>query len=93
MAKVSARGHTTAASALERARFTPARRLRALLIDAAQYDTSRLLQDWRWLVPEPATALLISAFGDRVFGHPDGSLWALSPTTAENGRSACDAGQ
>ena len=52
--------------------------MRALMIDASQYDTSRLLAEWRWLVPETATPLFISAFGDWVFGHPDGSLWALS---------------
>lgn len=52
--------------------------LRALMIDASEYDTSALLAEWQWLVPELATPLFISAFGDWVFGHPDGSLWVLS---------------
>ena len=29
-------------------------------------------------MPESDTPLFISIFGDWVFGHPDGSLWALS---------------
>ena len=52
--------------------------LRALMIDASEYDTSSLLAAWHWLVPGFATPLFISAFGDWVFGHPDGSLWMLS---------------
>lgn len=52
--------------------------LRAPLIHASEYDASRLLADWRWLVPEAATPLFISALGDWLFGHPDGSLWLLS---------------
>lgn len=52
--------------------------LRALMIDASEYETSRLLAEWHWLVPQFATPLFISAFGDWVFGHPDGELWKLS---------------
>jgi hypothetical protein len=52
--------------------------MRALMIDASEYDTSRLLVEGHWLVPEFATPLFISAFGDWVFGHPDGSLWTPS---------------
>jgi hypothetical protein len=48
------------------------------MIEASEYDTSRLLSEWHWLVPEFATPLFISAFGDWEFGHPDGSLWMLS---------------
>ncbi|MEO1350917.1 MAG: T6SS immunity protein Tdi1 domain-containing protein [Cyanobacteria bacterium J06635_15] len=33
---------------------------------------------WSWLVPTDATPLFLSAFGDWVFGHPDGSLFVLS---------------
>jgi hypothetical protein len=51
--------------------------LRALMIHASEYDVPRLLADWRWIVPATATPLFISAFGDWVFGHPDGSLWRL----------------
>ena len=56
---------------------------RALLINASEYDTSSLLAEWHWVVPEFATPLFISAFGDWVFGHPDGSLWMLSLLDAD----------
>ena len=52
--------------------------LRPLMIDASKYNTSQLLSEWRWLVPLTDTPLFISAFGDWVFGHSDGSLWVLS---------------
>jgi len=52
--------------------------MRALKIDAGKYETSSLLAEWGWLVPKNQTPLFISAFGDWVFGHPDGSLWLLS---------------
>lgn len=48
------------------------------MIEASSYDTSSLLAQWRWLVPSSDTPLFISAFGDWVFGNPDGSLWVLS---------------
>jgi hypothetical protein len=48
------------------------------MIAASEYDTAGLLAEWHWLVPKFATPLFISAFGDWVFGHPDGSLWILS---------------
>ncbi len=51
---------------------------RPLMIEASQYDAPSLLAEWSWLVPNTDTPLFISAFGDWVFGHPDGSLWALS---------------
>ena len=37
-----------------------------------------LASNWSWLVPHGHTPLLISIFGDWVFGAPNGSLWALS---------------
>jgi hypothetical protein len=37
-----------------------------------------LASHWSWLVPGEHTPLLLSVFGDWVFGAPDGSLWALS---------------
>jgi hypothetical protein len=46
--------------------------------DADGYDTDMLLDEWRWLVPARDTPLWISAFGDWVFGAPDGSLWMMS---------------
>ena len=51
--------------------------LRLLMIEASWYDTDRLLTEWRWIVPTRDTPLLISAFGDWVFGKPDGSMWSL----------------
>lgn len=51
---------------------------RPLLVEAAQYDVASLLSEWRWLVPNADTPLYISAFGDWVFGNPNGSLWVLS---------------
>jgi hypothetical protein len=53
-------------------------RRRALLIEASHYDTLHLLADWRWLIPNAAMPLFLSAFGDWVFCHPDGSIWVLS---------------
>ncbi|MCB1634251.1 MAG: hypothetical protein KDI37_14430 [Xanthomonadales bacterium] len=52
--------------------------LRPLMIDAMQYDCRILLAEWTWLTPPSDTPLFISAFGDWVFGNPDGSLWVLS---------------
>ncbi len=57
--------------------------LRALMLDASEFEVSRLLAEWRWLVPKTATPLFISAFGDWVLGHPDGSLWVLSVLQGE----------
>ena len=51
--------------------------LRPLMIAASDYDIPPLLDEWRWLVPAGHTPLFLSAFGDWVFGHPDGSLWLL----------------
>ena len=48
------------------------------MVEASQYDTAALLAEWRWLIPASQTPLFISAFGDWVFGQPNGSLWALS---------------
>lgn len=43
----------------------------------SEYDVSKLLHYWRWLVGESETPLLLSALGDWVFGRPDGSLAKL----------------
>jgi hypothetical protein len=48
------------------------------MLSASQFDTKTLGHEWRWLVPSTDTPLFISIFGDWVFGHPNGSLWALS---------------
>ncbi len=41
-------------------------------------EISKLLPEWTWLVPQESTPIFITAFGDWVFGNPDGSLSALS---------------
>src|SRR5215813_5864995 len=50
---------------------------RPFMVEAAYYDTERLLEDWRWLVPTTETPLLLSAMGDWVFGRPDGAIAKL----------------
>ena len=45
--------------------------------DVSEIDAS-LAAHWAWLVPDDHTPLLLSLFGDWVFGAPDGSLWAIS---------------
>ena len=52
--------------------------LRPLMVDASKYNTRDLLAEWSWLVPRSDTPLFVSAFGDWVFGNPNGSLWVLS---------------
>ncbi|PLK46950.1 T6SS immunity protein Tdi1 domain-containing protein [Uliginosibacterium sp. TH139] len=49
-----------------------------LMSDAKNHDVPALLAEWKWLIPESDTPLFISAFGDWVFGKPNGSLWVLS---------------
>lgn len=49
-----------------------------LMSHASEYNVAPLIADWKWLVPEDDTPLFISAFGDWVFGNPNGSLWVLS---------------
>jgi hypothetical protein len=51
--------------------------MRALAIDAARVDTGPLLGEWSWLLPRSHLPLFVGAFGDSVFGAPDGSLWLL----------------
>jgi hypothetical protein len=67
--------------------------LRPLMIAASRYDTDRLLTEWRWLVPTRDTPLFISAFGDWVFGNPDGSLWSLSVLEGSYDQVARDAAE
>ena len=50
---------------------------RPLAIEASRFDCDELLQEWRWLVPPSAKPLLIGAFGDWVFGAPDGGVYML----------------
>lgn len=65
--------------------------LRPLMYDARDFDTDALLAEWRWLVPRSDTPLFLSAFGDWVFGNPDGSLWALSVLEGDYRKIAIDA--
>lgn len=56
-------------------------------------DTEALLEPWRWILPRDLTPLLVSYFGDWVFGAPDGSLWALSVLDAHLRRVAVDSAE
>ncbi|WP_432210636.1 hypothetical protein [Marinobacter alkaliphilus] len=44
----------------------------------SEEEVETLLPQWSWLVPSGVTPLFLSAFGDWVFGDPDGSLSVLS---------------
>jgi hypothetical protein len=47
---------------------------------AVAYDSiacDDLLAEWAWLVPVDHTPLMVGAFGDWIFGAPDGSHWTL----------------
>ena len=59
-------------------RCRPMVSLPPFMFEAKEYDIPRLIQEWRWLVPPQHMPLLISIFGDWVFGAPDQSHWALS---------------
>jgi len=41
-------------------------------------DCSRLLEDWRWLIPYEAEPLQVGIFGDWIFGMANGAIWHLS---------------
>lgn len=45
---------------------------------AEEFDSDFLRAHWRWAVPDSHVPLLITIFGDWVFGAEDGSHWALS---------------
>jgi hypothetical protein len=66
---------------------------RPLMIAASQFDVGELRTEWRWLVPDSHTPMFISAFGDWVFGHPDGSIWVLSLLDGEYEAVAKDAAE
>ncbi len=51
--------------------------MRDLAVSCQELGCDRLLDDWRWLVPDAMEPLLIGIFGDWVFGAPDGSHWHL----------------
>ena len=52
--------------------------MRPFMIEATNYNTPSLLNDWQWLLPKDHTPLFISVMGDWVFVAPDGSIWNLS---------------
>ncbi len=52
--------------------------MRPFMFQVEAREAEALLRDWRWLVPGELTPLLITVFGDWVFGAPDGSIWMLS---------------
>lgn len=66
---------------------------RPLFVEASKYDVVSLLLEWEWLVPKEDTPLFITAFGDWVFGKPDGSLWVLSVLEGSYECVACDAAE
>ena len=45
---------------------------------AEEFDSVLLRSYWRWAVPDSHVPLLITIFGDWVFGAEDGSHWVLS---------------
>ena len=63
---------------------------RALAISCDDMDCSRLLNEWRWLVPEDAVPLMIGIFGDWIFSTPDGSHWHLDLLEGQFQRIAKD---
>lgn len=67
--------------------------LRPLMMEASHFRTQDLLTEWRWLVPPSDTPLFVSAFGDWVFGNPNGSLWVLSVLEGSYEQVAKDAAE
>ncbi|NZA27712.1 hypothetical protein H0E84_15125 [Luteimonas sp. SJ-92] len=63
------------------------------MVEAAHYDSAAFLAEWSWLVPATDTPLFLTAFGDWVFGNPDGSLWALSVLEGTYAQVARDSGE
>lgn len=50
---------------------------RDIAISCDRLDCTDLLSAWTWLVPPDHIPLMVGAFGDWIFGAPDGSHWAL----------------
>lgn len=67
--------------------------VRPLMVEASRYPIDDLRAEWHWLVPSADTPLFLSAFGDWVFGNPDGSLWVLSLLEGSYERVARDAAE
>ena len=65
--------------------------MRDLVISCSNIDCQPLLSDWRWLVPTEDVPLFLGAFGDWIFGVPDGSLWSLELLEGTYSRIALNA--
>jgi hypothetical protein len=61
---------------------------RDLAIEYHRVEREGLLDDWDWLVPSDHTPLMVGAFGDWIFGAPDGSIWWLDLLKGEYQRVA-----
>jgi hypothetical protein len=48
-----------------------------LIVPLACVDIGRMLEFWRWLIPEAHRPLLATALGDLFLAAPDGSVWWL----------------
>jgi hypothetical protein len=48
-----------------------------LIVPLAGIDTGRMLEFWRWLVPDTHRPLFATALGDLFLAAPDGSVWWL----------------
>jgi hypothetical protein len=53
------------------------KKTRPFIVSSSLYDSAKLLQFWRWLIPETETPLFITGLGDWIFGRPDGSIAKL----------------
>ncbi|WP_313101257.1 T6SS immunity protein Tdi1 domain-containing protein [Brevundimonas sp.] len=67
--------------------------MRDLAIPCQDIDCRPLLVYWTWLLPSDHTPLLIGAFGDWIFGAPDGSHWSLDALEGQYTRIAGSAAE
>ena len=44
---------------------------------AGEFDVDEALESWRWLVADPVTSLVVTAFGDLFLARVDGSILFL----------------
>ena len=50
---------------------------------AEEFDSEAMRSQWSWAVPDSHVPLLLTVFGDWVFGSEDGSHWVLSVLDGE----------
>lgn len=67
--------------------------MRDLAISCENLNWAPLLADWAWLVPSDHTPLLMGAFGDWIFGAPDGSHWSLDLLEGQYTRIAANSAE